>query len=55
MVQFAFVMHISHEDIAHKPEGTFEAFHILLNGGEEHGLFDLVYVYTKMANFPSLV
>lgn len=47
MVQFAFVMHISHEDIAHKQEGNFHAFHILLNGGEEDGLFDLVYVYTN--------
>ncbi|WP_447600244.1 hypothetical protein [Nitrospira sp. Nam80] len=47
MVQFAFVAHISHEEIAHKREEGFHAFHILLNGGEEHGLFDLVYVYTN--------
>lgn len=48
MVQYAFVMHISNEEIAHKQEGSFHAFHILLNeGGEDRRLFDLVYVYTN--------
>jgi hypothetical protein len=44
MVQSACVMHISNEEIAHKLEESLHAFHILLNGGKDHGLFDPVYV-----------
>ena len=45
MVQFAFLVHISHEDIAHKKEP--EEYSLFVKWVEKYGLFDLVYVYTN--------
>ena len=46
LIEFAYMSHIALEDVVHKkePDGA-EVFHFILNGGQEEGLFDLVYVY----------
>ena len=47
MIEFAFVGHIALEEITHKKEADAEVFHLILNGGENEGLFDLAFVYTR--------
>lgn len=47
MIEFAFAGHIALEDTVHKKEADSEVFHIVLNGGEKEGLFDLAYVYKR--------
>lgn len=47
MIEFAYASHLSLEEIAHKKEAGFEIFHLVLSGGKEEGLFDIVYVYTN--------
>jgi len=47
MVEFAFAGHIAFEETVHKKEAEAEVFHLVLNGGEKAGLFDLAYVYKR--------
>src|SRR5262247_1760566 len=47
MIEFAFAGHLAFEETFHKKEAEAEIFHLVLNGGEKAGLFDLVYVYEK--------
>ena len=41
MIEFAFAGHIALEDTVHKKEDEAVVFHLVLNGGEKAGLFDL--------------
>src|SRR5205809_7445223 len=45
IVQFAYCSSLSVEDMGHKKDKAGEFFHLILNGGKEAGLFDLVYFY----------
>ena len=47
MLESAYASHIALEDIAHKTEGDLDFFRLILSGGEERGLFDLVYIYGR--------
>jgi hypothetical protein len=46
MIEFAYAGHIAWEEMVHKKDSDAEFFHFILNG-EEGGVFDLVYVYSK--------
>ncbi len=51
MVEAAFMMHLTHEDLAHKRDEKADVFHFILNGGEQAGLFDLAYLYSPAGNY----
>ncbi len=46
MLEFAYGMHLTEESMVHKFDKGMEFFHFFLNGGEEAGLFDIIYIYT---------
>jgi hypothetical protein len=45
MLRAAWVLHLTQEEVVHKKEPGGEAFHLVLNGGKDAGLLDVVYLY----------
>jgi hypothetical protein len=60
LLEGAFMLHASGKTLVHSADENGEAFHIILNGGGDTGLFDLVYLFnfdgtplgTRVASLP---
>ena len=47
LIEWSYSMQIYKEHIAHKLDNDHDIFYMILNGGKEARIFDLVYLYQK--------
>jgi len=47
MLETAYALHVTSEETVHKTDNQLDFFHIMLSGGKEAGLFDIMYIYSS--------